>query len=143
MVSVKVKPGCYILGSQRANQQVNFGGLVINPAEQSSDKTGQWSLKFCTFDDADIDSQMRQIFVSIACRLGLMPVQFVERFEKALLSPEPICLVADTSSLFNGSFEQAVRLRTGKPTHLAVPDQVYMEIQRQRERSGRNNASSS
>ncbi len=124
----QVKAGAYILGSQRAEQQVNFGVLIVNPA-------GQWYLKFRTFDDANIDNKMRQIFISIACRLGLMPVHLVEKFETALLSPEPICLVADTSSLFNGSFEQAVRLRAGKPTHLAVPDQVYMEIQRQRERA--------
>ena len=138
MSSVQIKPGSYIFGSGRANQQVDFGGLVINPVEPDSNKTGQWFLKLRTFDDAEVDdSKMRQIFVSIACRLGLMPVHFVECFEKALLSDEPICLVADTSSLFNGSFEQAVRLRTGKPTHLAIPDQVYMEIQRQRERSSR------
>jgi hypothetical protein len=128
--------GTYILGTEHLNQNIEFGVLVVYPQEYESQKVGQWHLTFRTFDfpeSPNIDNDMRQIFINMACRLGLMPIHFLKRFEEALLSIKPICLVADTSSLFNGSLEQALHLRSGKPTHLAIPDQVYMEIQRQRE----------
>ncbi|GEM_PF-2474387 len=141
MAILEIKSGDYIFGieyttSNNQKQHHELGILRVFPFESGSPKTGQWHVQFNTTDQQPI----KEVIISIAARLGLLPVHFIEEFKQALLSPRPLCLVADTSSLHHGSLVQACRLRKGKPTHLVIPDQVYMEIQRQRERySSRQN----
>jgi hypothetical protein len=136
-----LKSGCYFLGTKCQQKSVIFGTLEINPAEdeQGHSLLGQWYFGFCDPETGNDEAllklqEIKSVFLNIACRLGLKPVIFTDQFKQALLEEETICLVADTSALLHGYLEQALRLRGDKPTDITIPDQVYMEVQRQRER---------
>jgi len=129
--------GYYLLGTKCQKEPVTLGILTINSAvdTQSNPVLGQWCFNFTEDEGTLLKIQdIKTAFLDIACRLGLKPVIFTDKFKKALLEEKTICLVADTSALHHGHLEQALRLRRDKPTHTTIPDQVYMEIQRQRER---------
>ncbi|MEK7991975.1 MAG: PIN domain-containing protein [Thiotrichaceae bacterium] len=132
--------GCYRFGIQCGEEYIWLGILEINSIEGDNSKLGQWYFKLQINNEEnnlDIAQQNKftHIMLDISCRLGLQPIIFKKEFQEILTSNKPICLVADTNSLLHGHFEQAIRLRSNNPTHISIPDQVYMEVQLQRERN--------
>ncbi|MFO0652821.1 MAG: hypothetical protein U0326_41780 [Polyangiales bacterium] len=69
-------------------------------------------------------------------RLGLLPARFPEKFVRALMSRAPLGIISDTSALALGSFGHALAARGANATHAAIPDQVFMELHKQREEHG-------
>lgn len=134
----------YVLGTKCQQKVVVLGSLEINKVgdEHGSQLLGQWCFRFCDPKKESLPKpqEIKSIFLNIACRLGLKPVIFTDEFKEVLLLENSLCLVADTSALLHGYFEQALRLRGDKPTDIIIPDQVYMEIQRQRERHKNGNS---
>lgn len=138
---IEVSPGYFKLGTQtKGGEQVDIAKLRIFPANKDSSETGRWLL----FIEPSIGShqsyggRLSQVLTGVAARLSLLPSRLTRTLREALLKPDPVALIADTSALYSGVFEQVVHMRHGLPTHLAIPDQVYMEIQRQRERSAKS-----
>lgn len=127
--------GCYRFGVQCDEKYIWLGILEINRIEGDNAKLGQWYFKFQTDEENSQQNKFISIMLDISCRLGLQPVLFKKEFLEVLKSNKPVCLVADTNSLLHGHFEQAIRLRNNNPTHISIPDQVYMEVQLQRERN--------
>ncbi len=142
-----VAPGTYRLCSLLAGGQssVELAELVAYPQRSSGkgkDMTGQWVLAAPDAPNDNPEDQrqvarLREIWAAVTCRLGLLPPRLAHSFVQVLQRPEPLCLLADTSSLYHGVFEQALRLRGMRPTHVAFPDQAWMELQRQREEAGK------
>lgn len=102
--------------------------LTVYPIEPKSPEAGQWVFTGLPCDDAT-----SRALWAVGSSVGLVPVFFHKRYRELLVSPTPICLVADTNALFNGTALQAVKLRGRYSTQFVVPDQVFMEVQRQRE----------
>ena len=96
---------------------------------ESDAPNGQWAFWF----DEHLELASRCIVIEAAARLGLVPVHFSAEFENRLRDPHPVCLVSDTNTLYHGSLFQALALRSKKATHVALADQVLMELQKQRE----------
>ncbi len=69
-----------------------------------------------------------------AARAELLPVEFIRGADDPLMAPAPVLLIPDTNALTNGAVLQALQLRGRAATTVAVPDQVYMEIQKHSER---------
>ncbi len=91
--------------------------------------SGQWIF----WINEKLSANVLAVLVEAAARLGLIPLHFSSDFESTLRQPAPICLVADTNTLYHGSLVQALALRKGFATHVALADQVLMELQKQRE----------
>lgn len=104
-----------------------LGILRVFPSEPDG-PPGQWVF---WLDEALQDG--RSTLIELAARLGLVPLHFSDDFENILKKPGPICLVADTNTLYHGSLFQALEARRHKATHVAIADQVLMELQKQRE----------
>lgn len=130
-------PGTYQLCGQLFGNQtpIQLAELLAYPQRQADPgTTGQWLVSHALRDAATAASaRVSQIFVATACRLGLLAHRLAPAFVERLRVQEPLCLLADTSALYHGIFEQALRLRRSHPTHVAFPDQAWMELQRQRE----------
>lgn len=107
-----------------------LGVLRVFPATPEADSpSGQWIF----WIDASLSSKAIAVLIEVTTRLGLVPVHFSSEFETHLRAREPLCLVADTNTLYHGSLGQALTLRRGAATHVAIADQVLMELQKQRE----------
>ncbi|BAP56153.1 hypothetical protein THII_1856 [Thioploca ingrica] len=136
-MNFNVQSGYYWFGTKCQQKDIHFGILEVNCVEEESQQLGQWYFKFNYTNSSNealpkaID--VRGALLDTTYRLGLKPVIFTDKFKKALQSEKNIGLVADTCALHHGYLEQAIRLRQDKATHIAIPDQVYMEIQLQRE----------
>ncbi len=128
--------GTYVLGSKsRGGVPIRVGVLRLRRANAAAtDRHGQWTLVLQP-DDPKTLGPFRERVIGATSRLGITPVRFRQSFLTALRSEDPMCLVADTSALYHGVVEAALRVRANNPTHVAVPDQVLMELQRQRENS--------
>ncbi len=126
-----IKPGSYVVGANVGTEGSfqDLAVLTVYPVEPGDSSAGQWFLSALPA----CDQQLRRALWAVGSSLGLVPVLFHPRFRNCLLNPVPICLVADTNALFNGTALQAIKLRGRLPTQFVVPDQVFMEIQRQRE----------
>ena len=134
---IVVSPGYFKLGTQtKGGDAVDVARLRIFPAQKDSEQAGRWLLFIDPSEASDKGSAspLADVLTGVAARLGLLPPRLAKPLRDALQKPAPVALIADTSSLYTGVFEQVVRMRQGLPTHLAIPDQVYMELQRQRER---------
>lgn len=136
LARVVLPAGHFRLGTEtKGGTPLGLAKLRIFPSHAESTDGGRWLLRLDLPGDIDPKSKSRakEEFSGVAARLGLIAPRLAEPFRQALQSPKPLALIADTSALYTGVFEQAVRMRQGLPTHLAIPDQVYMELQRQRE----------
>ncbi len=130
--------GEFVVGSRLlrdgTSKDVRLGSLAVCPAdeadEESDARPGQWELRIFR-EEAKVES----FFVRVASRLGLLPVRLASGFAAALADPKPMALVADTNALRNGLLAQTLRAREGRAVHVAVADQAYMEVHRQRERA--------
>ncbi len=127
--------GAYVLGScVRRNDldvDVRLGTLQVFEASPDPDAgAGQWTLVLPAEQDA-----RRSIIIDVASRLGLLPVRFAPSFKDALDHEAAMVLVADTNALLHGILAQALRVRAGRATHVAVADQAFMEVHRQREQA--------
>lgn len=129
--------GVFRLGSRvkdvnGAEEPVDLGTLHVFPSVQDEPtaRPGQWAL--CLTPEPD-GAPRRNLLIEVASRLGIAPVHFTAKFEEALRSDAPMALVADTNALYHGTLAQALRVRGGRATHVAVADQAFMEMQRQRE----------
>lgn len=110
--------------------ELTLGVLRVSPASADADsRPGQWVFWL----DSGIPAKVSAILIEATARLGLIPLHFSTDFETRLRDKEPICLVADTNTLYHGSLVQALALRRGAATHVALADQVLMELQKQRE----------
>jgi hypothetical protein len=127
--------GAYRLASRYTSEKgveesLQLGVLRVFPANAEPDAPhGQWVFWL----DASLEARPATILVEVAARLGLLPVHFSAEFEERLRDAAPLCLVADTNTLYHGSLFQALSLRKAKATHVALADQVLMELQKQRE----------
>lgn len=144
MLFTNLASGTYQVGAiAKGGQSVALGTVCAYPLQvegegsEGESAIGQWLFHLSAPGSLPPKSRQRlsQLLEGVTARLGLLPVRLSPSFRQALLSSAPLCLVADTSSLYHGTLEQALKLRRGKPTHVAIPDQVFMELQRQRERS--------
>lgn len=138
---VDLSPGVYLLGSRtKAGAAFPLGTLWLRRANEASNRhgVGQWALSIDQVTGPAV-GKVRERLIGSTSRLGITPVHFRAHFLSCLRSDEPICLVADTSALFHGTLEAALRVRGSRPVHVAVPDQVMMELQRQREHSWSSN----
>ena len=140
-MNFNLQSGYYWFGTKCQQENIHFGILEVNCVEESQ-QLGQWYFKF-NYADTDNEAlpkaiDVRGALLDTTYRLGLKPVIFTDKFKKALQNEPNIGLVADTSALHHGYLEQAIRLRQDKATHIAIPDQVYMEIQLQREHNKRS-----
>ena len=132
-MNFNLQPGYYWFGTKCRSNDIHFGTLEVNYVEAASQQLGQWYFKFNYTGTEPQASDVKVALLDTTYRLGLKPVIFTDKFKQALQHEKNICLVADTSALHHGYLEQALRLRQDKATHIAIPDQVYMEIQLQRE----------
>jgi hypothetical protein len=130
--------GNFLIGSRSQNDQsiekdVPLGWLTVRPAEEEPGAPpGQWVLRILP----EMRGRMSaSFFIRLASRLGIVPVQLASNFAAALANESPMALVADTNALRYGLLSQALRARGGRATHVAVADQAYMEIHRQRDRA--------
>lgn len=118
----------------RSRQSQELGDLlhaVVWPrGPLGSDGPGQW---LATLNPTSHGGNVTRLLTAVCARLGLLPVHIAPDFQRALSESTPMCIVADTNSVYQGSLYQALRLRHGKPTTVVVPDQVFMEMQRRRE----------
>lgn len=116
-----------------------IGNLVVFEAEHDSDGTesaaGQW-----WFESTPSSPIVANALRDVGTRLGMLPVGLAPKFRKRLDEPAPLCLVGDTNAVRTGTLLQCVRLRRGMATEVAVADQSFMEMQRQREVSSGNTA---
>ena len=143
----ELEAGYYRLGikcnTENKEGEIWLGVLEINSIEDDETQLGQWYFKSNIEIEGENTTERKKILslsiLDIAHRLGLRSVIFEKNFRKILISKTPICLVADTNSLLHGHFEQAIRLRGCNPTHISIPDQVYMEVQLQREKNKKLN----
>jgi len=127
--------GQFIGGSKTASgTPVKLFDLTIFPRSSADKASGQWVLKIAP-DKSEHFAQCLQKFVGVTCRLGLTPAHFVAPFEASLSGAGPICVIADTNALYHGLIDHVLRARGTASTHVALPDQVMMELQRQREHS--------
>ncbi|TKC98732.1 hypothetical protein [Polyangium fumosum] len=113
---------------------LELGTLRVFPSRAGDQDVanGQWVLSIA----ADRDGNHRErFFIEVASRLGLLPVRFTQSFEEILRRDNPLCIVADTNTLYHGTLAQALRVREGRATHVAIADVAMMEMQRQRERA--------
>lgn len=127
--------GVYVLTGAvvRDGAEVSISLGTLHVHEATSDPAappGQWTLALPAGAD-----KRRQVMIDVASRLGLLPVRFAPSFLSALRSPEPMVLVADTNALLHGILAQALRVRERRPTHVAIADQAFMEVHRQREKA--------
>jgi hypothetical protein len=126
--------GSRVRGQGAAEENIGLGILQVFAAVQGDrdSEPGQWIF---SVDPDESGTQRRDFFIEVASRLGLLPMQFARSFEDELRREEPLCLLADTSALYDGTLTQALALRAGRPTHVAIADQAMMEIQQQREQT--------
>lgn len=113
-------------------QEIPLGVLRVFPSVEGDGdaRPGQWALRI----EPDQDGKRRvDFFIEVASRLELLPVRFAPSFEARLRDKGPLCLVADTNALYHGTLAQALSVRSGRATHVAIADQAMMEMQRQRE----------
>jgi hypothetical protein len=125
--------GSFALGSRLlcggTSMDVPLGSLAVCPAEEDPDaRSGQWELRILR----EVP-QVESFFIRVASRLGLLPVRLASGFAAAIKDSKPMALVADTNALRNGLLAQTLRAREGRAVHVAVADQAYMEVHRQRE----------
>jgi len=127
--------GAFIGGAKTANgAPVKLFDLRVYPRSVSDSAAGQWVLRI-TPDRTENYPQCIEKFTGVTARLGLSPIHFVPAFANILSEAGPLCVVADTNALFHGLLSHVIRVRQGHFTHVAIPDQVMMELQRQREQS--------
>ena len=128
--------GKFLIGSRCRNDQgteqdVSLGWLTVRPAEEEADAPpGQWTLQIV---EEHSGNTVSAFFVRVASRLGILPIRLASNFAAALANDRPMAMVADTNALRYGLLSQALRARGDRATHVAVADQAYMEIHRQRE----------
>jgi len=138
--------GEFVVGSRLlrdgTSKDVRLGSLAVCPADEADEepdaRPGQWELRI--FRE---EPKVESFFVRVASRLGLLPVRLASGFAAALADPKPMALVADTNALRNGLLAQTLRAREGRAVHVAVADQAYMEVHRQRERAHESRGSAS
>jgi len=119
-----------VTGEDGSHGVLPLGTLRVSPASLEADAPpGQWIFWF----DSALPARAGGLLIELASRLGLTPIHFSGAFEARLRDPQPLCLVADTNTLYHGSLGQALSLRRGAATHVALADQVLMELQKQRE----------
>jgi hypothetical protein len=109
------------------------GALRREPLETH---LGQWALRFELPPDLAADPMFVGVLETTLVRIGLLPTWMPDALVVALRDPEPLGLVTDTNALSLGSFGHALRVRGSLPTHAGIPDQVYMELHKQREMQG-------
>ncbi len=119
--------------NHRKEDVIELGTLRVFPADGADEKSraGQWV--FSIAEDAKGNFR-ESFFIEVASRLGLVPVRFTRSIENILRSDAALCIVADTNTLYHGTLAQALRLREGRATHVAIADVAMMEMQRQREK---------
>jgi hypothetical protein len=101
-------------------------------ANDASTANGQWVVSIAADENGN---HREQFFIEVASRLGLLPVRFTRSFEEILRGEDPLCIVADTNTLYHGALAQALRVREGRATHVAIADVAMMEMQRHREKA--------
>ncbi len=137
-----LSPGTYrlcapLLGGQEQVELAHIFAYPRQAAGAGQAAAGQWLLVVRGDAEKPEGIKLREIWAAVASRLGLLPPRLAPSFMAALQRDEPICLLADTSSVYHGVLELAIRLRGQRPTHLAMPDQAWMELQRHRELANR------
>jgi len=135
---LEIRSGTYAIGgsvlTENGAVDVPLGTIYIFPASQDpAEGSGQWTLLLREASD-----ECRNVMIDIATRLGLLPVQLAPSFERHLRDEKAMVLVADTNALLHGILAQALRARAGRPTHVAVADQAFMEVHRQREEASKS-----
>ena len=132
IASETLAAGEYILGTRTPEGPRPFGKLWVWPRSAATPAPGQWIVELQR-GALDATGLPEEHWGELLGRLELHPIALPPRFLETLRSPQPIAIVADTSALHSGAALQVCRIRGGRPTHLAVPDQAYMEIHSQRE----------
>lgn len=138
-----------IRGDAAEHPWITLGTLirvdVEGPAEDPSPRRepvhehrGQWAIRFDLPELLARDTAFGAVLETTLVRLGLLPTWMPEDLVVALRKPEPLGLVTDTNALSLGSFGHALMVRGTLPTHAGIPDQVYMELHKQREMQGRS-----
>jgi len=130
--------GAFRMGSRvrRGAREDSFelGLLRVFPSRAVDGEAGNGQWVFSIAADQGGNHRER-FFIEAASRLGLLPVHFTQSFEEVLRNEAPLCIVADTNTLYHGTLTQALRLREGRATHVAIADVAMMEMQRQREKA--------